>query len=146
MESSNLIVILTDFAGDVTSRHSNIGYVIFLYGNPVAWYSQKQCYMSLSKTESEYIAASEGVKELVWLLNFHPDIMSTNVEANVSEFPDFHKRTKHIEVKYHYVREKFESKLFSIMYVPSAEQLADMLTKAIPRTRFATLKLMMGIK
>lgn len=134
-----------DYAGDVITRRSTSGYV-FMFGNGIiSWCSERQNSVALSTTESEYIAAPHAVKELVWLKGLLSELLL--VEINVPIFfmdnqsairlvknPAYHKRTKHIDVRYHFIREKFEDGAFVLNYVPSNEMVADILTKALPKT------------
>lgn len=60
--------------------------------------------------------------------------------------PEFHKRTKHIDVRYHFIRERFQEGAFDLTYVPSDEQLADIFTKPLPKERFEFLREMLGVK
>ena len=144
-----------DFAGDTRSRHSTSGYVVLLSSGPVSWFSQKQRTVALSTTESEYVAACEGVKEMVWLIRMYNDIMGENVKPlllmdnqsaiRLVKNPEFHKRTKHIDVKFNFIREKFLQNVFELNYVPSELQLADILTKPLPKNKFNSLKKGIGI-
>lgn len=60
--------------------------------------------------------------------------------------PEFHKRTKHIDVRYHFIREKYEENVFRLNYVSSDEQLADIFTKALPKSRFELLRQLIYVK
>lgn len=144
-----------DYAGDVVTRRSTSGFVFMLGSGAVSWCSQRQKCVSLSTTESEYVAASEAVKELVWLSSLIKELMTgfniaTLYMDNQSAIrliknPEFHKRSKHIDVRFHFIREKYEEKLFELNYVPSAEQTADILTKPLAKDIFEYLRLKMGI-
>lgn len=65
---------------------------------------------------------------------------------NLIQNPSYHRRTKHIDVIYHYVREKYESKEISLQFVPTHDQLADIFTKPLPRDNFQTIRELMGLK
>lgn len=145
-----------DYAGDVETRRSTSGAVTTLCGGAISWQSQRQKCVSLSTTESEYIAASEAVKDLVWLQKLFCELTrattacSTLYLDNQSAIkliknPEFHKRTKHIDVRYHFIREHYEDDLFKIEYVPSEQQLADLFTKSLPREKFNNLKLSLNL-
>lgn len=93
----------------------------------------------MSTTESEYVAAAQAVKELMWigllLKNLQigeigqPNLLVDNQSAiRLIKNPEFHKRTKHIDIKYHFVRQKFSEGLFNLDYVRTELQLADILT------------------
>ncbi|KAG5874788.1 hypothetical protein JTB14_015256 [Gonioctena quinquepunctata] len=117
-EKVNLIAYSdADFAGDLTTRRSTTGYLSIIAGAPVTWSSHLQKCVSRSTAESEYIAASDAAQEII-----------KNTE--------YHKRTKHIDVKYHYIRERAEDNTLIVCYVASEDQLADILTKALPKEKF----------
>lgn len=143
-----------DFAGDKTTRKSTTGFVIQLGEAPIVWGSQKQKMVSTSTTESEYVAGSETVKELIWikrLLNSlikieTPVLYMDNKSAiKLIKNPEYHRRTKHIDVKYHFIRHHYEEKDFQLRYVASGNQVADICTKPLAKRRFEDLRLMMGI-
>lgn len=159
--SSNLKINLTcfsdaDFAGNIATRKSTSGYVCIMGGGAISWASQRQRCVALSTTESEYIAASQAVKELVWLSRLQkeliPDIqkpilyMDNQSAIRLIKNPEFHNRTKHIDVRYHFIREKFESQMFELIYVKTEEQTADILTKPLARDKFSLFRTAMGIK
>jgi hypothetical protein len=108
-----------DFAGDTKTRRSTNGFVSLVGGTAVSWTSQLQKSVALSTTEAEFVAASEGAKELVWLTRLlfeisekkHgvPSLFVDNASAiKLVKNQEFHKRSKHIEVKYYFVRELFQ--------------------------------------
>jgi hypothetical protein len=97
--------------------------------------------VATSTTEAEYIAASEAVKELCWLKRILSELLEEDVGAilhldnqgsiKLVENPVMHRRTKHIDVRYHFIREKFQEGLFKVVYVNTKEQSADVLTKGL---------------
>ena len=108
-----------DFAGDVDSRKSTSGYVFKISGGPVTWSTEKQSTVSTSTTEAEYIAASTAVKELLWLVQLLKDLDESEMcsggvpllidnqsAIKLIKNPVFHRRSKHIDVRYHFIREK----------------------------------------
>lgn len=144
-----------DYAGDIDTRRSTSGYC-FLYANgAISWSSEKQKSVSLSTTESEYIAASGAVKELLWLKNLICEILNKNSKIKMYmdnqsairliKNPEFHKRSKHIDVRYHFIREKFEEKLFDLEYIQTKEMTADILTKALPSNQFNLFRTNLGM-
>lgn len=136
----------SDFAGDLDSRKSNTGYIFLMNGGPVTWASRKQNTTALSTTESEYMAASDAAKEILWLKQFLLDIgepqnyvtlyIDNQSAIKLIHNPVFHKRSKHIDVRYNFIREKVDEKIIIIKYVESLCQLADFLTKALPPCKF----------
>lgn len=145
-----------DYASDVETRRSTTGYVFCMANGPVSWSSQRQKLVVLSTTESEYVAAATATREAMWLRNLLKDIGSTcelgtvlfvdNQSAiRLVKNPVFHRRTKHIDIRYHYIREKFESNDVMVEYIPTELQCADILTKALPKDRLRKLCEMLKI-
>lgn len=132
-----------DYAGWSDTRRSRSGYVFTVNNAPVSWCSKKQSVVSLSTTESEYIALGHGAKEVVWLQRMLKklfvkcdciQINGDNTSAiKLASNPEFHKRTKHIDVQYHFIREINEKGTVTLKYIKSEEQLADIFTKPLPR-------------
>ena len=117
-------------------------YISILGGGTIAWSSKKQRTVALSTTEAEYIALTEGTKQLVWLRRFLLDlgfdqshstsICSNNLSAiTLSHDATYHARTKHINVTYHYIHEKVASNEATLTYVKSKENPADLMTKPL---------------
>ena len=139
-----------DYAGDIETRRSTTGYVFYLANGAVSWSSQRQKLVTLSTNEAEYLAASVATRELVWLRKLLKDIgcpcaeettlfVDNQSTIQLVKNPVYHKRTKHIDIRYHFVREKIESKDALVEYVPSEKQRANIFTKALPRERFRNL-------
>ena len=146
-----------DWAGDHDSRRSTSGYVFVLNGGCVSWRSQKQRSVALSSTEAEYMALSEATQEAIWLKSFACELGELGKDDSILVFednqgsialaknPEFHKRTKHIDIRYHFVREKVESGEVAIEYCPTQDMLADIMTKPIAAPQFAALRSKLGI-
>jgi hypothetical protein len=132
------------------------GYGILICGGLVSWYSHTQPVVALSTAEAEYIAVTDIAKEIAWFKLFMsemglPQGNVTVYEDNeaaikISKNPQDHKRTKHIQVRYHYVRDQIQNGEFHLEYVPTEYQLADLFTKGLygPRLRFLMEQL--GVK
>lgn len=145
-----------DYAGDGETRRSTSGVILMFNGGPVSWESTRQKSVALSTTESEYMAATVAVKELIWLkrlieslveLKEKPELNMDNQSAiRLVKNPEFHKRTKHIDVRYHFIRERYEEGLFNLSYVRTDEELGDILTKALNKDRFEALRKMIAIE
>jgi hypothetical protein len=146
-----------DWASDVNDRKSTSGYVFLLAGGAISWSSKKQSSVALSSTEAEYIAGAHAAKELVWLrrllselgleLNAATTLLMDNQSAmTIARNPEFHDRTKHIEVRYHFLRLKVEDGELVLAYVPTGEQIADVLTKALCREKHLRFSEGMGIR
>jgi len=128
------------FANHVDTRRSTSGYIVFINGSPVSWKSKLQSVVALSSTEAEYISLAECAKEVLWNdallkeLNILDILDITILEDNMgaiklSENPTLHQRSKHIDVKYHFIRQHLASGDFNVHYIETSKQLADQLTK-----------------
>lgn len=143
-----------DYVGDIETRRSTSGHAFFWGKSIISWSSQRQKSVSTSTTESEYIAASEAIKELIWIQRFRKELlpyiatfyMDNQGAIRLIKNPEFHKRTKHIDVRYHFIREKYEQGCFVLKYIPTDEQLADIFTKALPKEKHQRLSKMIGLQ
>lgn len=146
----------SDYAGCIDSRRSTSGSVFIFHGGPVAWSSRRQSCVAQSTTEAEYIAASETCKEAIWIRRIMSDtwqeldgpitVFCDNQGAiQLTRHPDQRQKTKHIAVKYHFIRLQQETGEISIQYIESKSQLADIFTKALPGPRFALLRDALGV-
>jgi len=146
----------SDYAGDKDTRRSTTGYLFELANGPVTWCSKRQNTVSLSTTEAEFIAASEAAREAIWLRKLlsdvgHPCAMPSPLYVDnqsairLTKNPEFHRRTKHIDVRHHFIREKYESEEISVDYICSKDQKADLLTKPIAHDHFQELRAKMNV-
>lgn len=146
----------SDYAGCIATRRSASGFVFSFGDGIVSWSSERQKSVSLSTMEAEYIAASSAIKELVWLKRFFNELLPNQLD--VANFymdnqnairlignPVFHKRSKHIDVRHHHIREKYKEGAFKLFSVPSEEMKADILTKPLPRDRFQYLRSLLNV-
>lgn len=145
-----------DYAGDVKTRKSTTGLVIKIDEATIAWSSLKQNVVTLSTTEAEYVAASQTVKEIIWVksllsdLALFNDLKTTLHIDNMSAIkliknPEFHQRSKHIDVRYHFIRDKYKEEKFILEHTASKDQQADLLTKPLPKMKLETQKKMLNI-
>ena len=136
-----------DFAGDYDTRRSTTGYVSLLASGPITWSSHRQKCVTRSTTEAEYIAASDAASEIIWLQGFlqqlginirKPTILYVDNQSTTRLIKniDHHKRTKHIDIKYHYIREHVENGTIQVNYICSEKQSADIFTKALSRDKY----------
>lgn len=137
-----------DWASDVDTRKSQSGYVFYLNGGPISWASNKQSTVALSSVESEYIALSSATQELVYLRQLLEDIGYPQSSPTVIyednqgaiQLADNHgtysKRTKHIDVRHHYLRDIIKNGWLLVRHIPTESQNADVLTKALVASKF----------
>ncbi|KAK1605934.1 hypothetical protein QYE76_029607 [Lolium multiflorum] len=144
---------------DPDDSKSQSGYVFILNGAAVSWASSKQCTVAKSSTESEYIAASEASSEAVWMKRFIVELGvvpsaldplviycdNMGAIANAQE-PRSHKRLKHIKLRYHSIREYIEDGEVKICKVHTDLNVADPLTKALPRAKHDQHQNAMGVR
>jgi hypothetical protein len=134
-----------DYATDTDTRRSTSGYVFTLYGGAITWQSKRQPTVAASTTEAEYMAAAAAVKEALWLRQLFKDfgidtgvvtIMADNQAAiKILKNPISSLRSKHIDVVHHFARERVMRKEIEFKYIPTIEQVADVLTKALPEAK-----------
>jgi hypothetical protein len=146
----------SDWAGDVDDRKSTSGMVFFLDKNIITWTSQKQKVVALSSCEAEYIAASTAACQAVWLSKMLSEIQGCQPSAvkhfidnqsaiALSKNPVFHERTKHIDTRFHFIRECVTEGKIKVEHIGTEGQLADILTKALGRVKFIELRRRLGV-
>ena len=125
-------------------------------GTCLAWSSKKQSIVALSTTEAEYIALTHAAKQMVWIRLLLselglPQQAPTNIRSDnlgaitLAQDATYHARTKHIKIYYHFVREKVATQEAVITYVPTEENIADILTKALTTSPHQYLTKKLGI-
>ena len=146
----------SDFAGDCHDRKSTSGHIFFFSGMAVSWSSQKQSIVALSSCEAEYITAITATCQAVWMNQLIRELMN-NKESKVkvmvvnqsaitlSKNPVHHNCTKHIDTRYHFIRECVEDKKIEITFIRTEDQLADIFTKALGRLKFKEMRGRIGI-
>ncbi|KAK9076575.1 hypothetical protein SSX86_004909 [Deinandra increscens subsp. villosa] len=145
----------SDFAKDLDKFRSITGYVFLLFGNLVSWRATLQGVVALSSTEAEYMALTEAMKEALWLTGFIKEL-GVNVGETCVNYDKqgaialskngvFYERIKHINVRYHFIREMINTKQLVVEYVNTNKNCADVFTKALPSSKFLDSLRSMGI-
>ena len=144
-----------DYAGDKVDRESTLATCHFLGQSLVCWSSKKQNYVSLSTAESEYIAARSCCAQLLWMKQTLKDygINTKNVllfydnesAIKLSKNPVQHSKTKHIQIRHHFLRDHVNKEDIDIIHVNTEEQLADIFTKPLDEKRFCKLRCELNI-
>ena len=144
-----------DYAGCKIDRKSTTGTCQFLGDKLVSWFSKKQNSVSTSTAEAEYIAAGSCCAQILWMRNQLVDyglkvdkipIFCDNTSAiAIAENPVQHSRTKHIDIKYHFIREHVMNGTVELHFVPSEQQLADIFTKPLDESTFTRLVSRLGM-
>ena len=157
MDNTTGLVCYTDadWGNDPTDRKSNTGYCFKYMGSTVHWKSHKQTMVTLSSTEAEYNALTEAAQEAIWMTRVLQDLNQNtdtvviyednqsciHLLQNSNSF-----RTKHIDTKYHFVRDLVKAQTISVVYCPSADMIADLLTKPLEAVRMNKLTTAMGLE
>ena len=147
----------SDYAGDIDQRKSTSGMAFFLGSNLITWSSQKQRTVALSSCEAEYVSAAIAACQGVWLIAILDDIRMRsrckvilrvdNMSAiALGKNPVFHERSKHIDTKYHFIRECIEMGTIEMEHVSTQDQLADIFTKALGRVKFKEMRQRLGMR
>ena len=135
-----------DYAGDLDKRRLTTSYIFTLFGGPINWKSQLQSIIALSTAEVEYITTTKAMKETLWLqglvkelgvLNSVVEIFSDSQSTiRLCKNSVFHERTKHVNVRYHFIREIISSREMKLKKIFLADNPIDMATKVLPVRKF----------
>lgn len=137
-----------DWAGEPDKRKSRSGFVIMVNKSPICWSSKLQASVALSSTEAEYICTSTGSKDVIWTrtilheLGFpqtEPSIIYQDNKSciNIAESRKQQPGVKHIDIRYHFLRDRVASKEIKLVRVPTTEMVADIFTKQLPYPAFS---------
>lgn len=146
----------SDLAGDIDDRKSTSGSIFLLGTNLVTCVSQKQRVVALSSCEAEYIASANAVCQGIWLSRLLGEMLGIQAPKvkllvdnksaiALSKNPVHHHRSKHIDTRYHFIRDCVDRGEVDIDHVGTTEQLSDILTKALGRVRFVELRQQLGV-
>ena len=146
-ETKRTLVGYADVDGSMAEdRRAITGYAFLIDGGAVSWSSKRQEIVSLSTTESKYVAATHSMKEALWLRSLLSEVFGPISEATTM-FSDnqaaialtrdhqYHARTKHIDVRYHWIRWVIKQGSLRLVYCPTDNMVADALTKALPSAK-----------
>lgn len=147
----------SDYAGDVEGRKSTSSYTFMMSGGAVAWSSKKQSVVALSTTEAEYIAAAICACQVIWMRRILQE-MEFALEDNVTTIlcdntstiklsvnQMFHNRSKHMDVRYHFLRNLVNDGVVRLEYCGTQDQLADIFTKPLKKDSFQKFRAALGI-
>ncbi|RDB27836.1 Retrovirus-related Pol polyprotein from transposon TNT 1-94 [Hypsizygus marmoreus] len=139
-------------------RHSISGFAFFVGFGVVSWSAKKQAIITLSSTESEYVALTHASKDIIWIhkllteLSFFyqfslpTTLYSDNQGAiRLSKDSTFHGRTKHIDVHFHFIRQTVSSGHIRILFCPTSDMIADIFTKSLARVKFEKFRELLGV-
>jgi hypothetical protein len=137
-------------------RHAISGYTFLLDGGAISWSSKRQEIVTLSTTEAEYVAQTHAAKEAIWVRSLNSEIfgpppapitlyLDNQGAIALAQDDQYHARTKHIDIRYHFIRQVVEQSKIKLLYVPSASNIADILTKALPSVQFKLLASKLGL-
>jgi len=147
----------SDLAGDVDTSKSTSGSLFFLGSCLVSWHSIKQKVVALSSCEAEYIAASTAATQALWLSRLLAELLGRGVEVvelkmdsksalALAKNPVFHEKSKHIRIKYHFLRSCLEDGTIKAEHVSTTDQLADILTKSLGKAKFQEMRGRIGFR
>jgi len=145
-----------DWASNINNRKSTSGFIFMLAGGTISWSSKKQSSVALSSTKAEYITGAHTAKEAIWLRHL---LTKLGLEINAPTFlhidnqsaiaiaknPKFHNCTKHIKIHHHFLHAKVEAGEIELLYIPTSNQIADILTKGLCKEKHWAFAHKMGL-
>ncbi|XP_068317241.1 secreted RxLR effector protein 161-like [Pyrus communis] len=147
----------SDWSGSDEDLKSTSGYAFSFGSGAFSWASVKQHSVALSIAEAEYVSAAEATSQAIWLRFVLEDFEEEQAAATslfcdntsaiaMSKNPVFHQKTKHIGMKFHFIRDAIQEGVVNLIYYKGEEQIADIFTKALPKGRFNYLRILLGVK
>ena len=146
----------SDYARDKDDRKSTSGYVFMLGSGAVAWSSKKQSIVTLSTTEAEFVAATACACQAIWFRKILEELQfkqrgptaiycDNTSTIKLSKNPVFHGRSKHIDVRFHFLRDLTKAEVIEVLYCKSEDQIADIMTKPLKLCTFQKLRKLLGV-
>lgn len=145
-----------DWASEVDQRRSTTGYVFLMQGAAVSWNSRRQATVALSTTEAEYMSMAAAVQESIWLRQLKNELLGDNgaimlycdnkSAIDLAATTKYHARSKHIDIRYHFIRDKVTDNTINLNYIKTDDMIADMLTKAIVPIKQLKFSKLCGLK
>ena len=146
----------SNWVGSAIDRKSTSGCYFSMGSCMISWFSRKQSCMALSTTEVEYVIACLASCEAIWLRKLLSGLFDLQLDATciycdnqscvkLSENPGFHDKSKHIEIKYHYIMDMVQRGVVKLRYVAIDEQIANVLTKQLARVKFEYFREKLGV-
>ncbi|KAL5724118.1 hypothetical protein ACHQM5_007419 [Ranunculus cassubicifolius] len=147
----------SDYAGDPDDRKRTSGYVFMLGEAVVSWSSKKQPLVTLSTTEAEFVAAASCACQAIWLRRVLTELFccpqgptliycDNSSAIKLTRNPVLHGRSKHIDVRYHFLRDLNNEGVIDVVYCPTGDQIADIFTKPLKPPQFAKLRALLGVR
>jgi hypothetical protein len=146
----------SDWAGSVTDRKCTSECCFYLGSTMTSWFNKKQTIMALNTVEAEYIVACSASREAMWLWKLLAGLFDLELEATfiwcdnkscvtLSENPVFHDKSKHGEIRYHYIRDMVQKGAMKLQYLATDEQIVDVLTKPLSRVKLMYFRDKLGV-
>jgi hypothetical protein len=146
-----------DWVGNPTDRKSTSGGIFSIGSIVVFWYSRKQISVALGSAEAEYMVASQVACEAIWMRKIFVGLFGSHLEPTMihcdnqsciklSINPVFHDRSKHIDIWYHHLKDCVQRAIMLLQYIPTEDQDAEILTKALTRSKFEYHRDMIGVR
>ena len=146
----------SDWASDPITRKSTTGYLVKLANGVFCWNSRAQKSIALSSTEAEYMSLSDTSRQLVWICSLFEELgvqlmpipLCSDNQGSIflASNPVQEKRIKHIDLRYHYIREVIRSKKIKLFFLEGAENPADLFTKNLGRIKFQKFREQLGLE
>jgi hypothetical protein len=143
-------------AGDKDSKRSTIGYVFTIGGTTVSWISKLQKVVALSTIEADYVTATEASKEMIWLQRFVEELRKkqennrlycdSESAIHLAKNSTFHSNTKHIQLRYHFIRSTLEDGHLKLEKIHTSQNHADMLTNGVTREKRSSCSVSVGLQ